>query len=305
MMPVKGLFILALLFLPSFGYALSAFESYTDTVDLSEGKAHETIEAIIIADREDFINLSLPPDVSNLNVYLNDKQIRCNASSEVGSSSLYCPLGDGLKKYFMKIELDSSYPVISMNGQLIFKAGYTPAIETNNFDYILKLPLGYVIPSVSGKEETFFVSPKPDNIYSDGRRVILSWKKEKADENFEVFVTSEKIGSQYSFSLIILLSAFALIAVFLIVLYAKGKDKKNIIINSLVENEEAVVDELSKAKGNELWQKQLQIKTGLSKVKLSRLLKSLEARKVITKEQYGNTNKIKLSENPKDGKEDR
>ena len=65
----------------------------------------------------------------------------------------------------------------------------------------------------------------------------------------------------------------------------------------LIESEKAVIAELKNADKKELWQKQLQLKTEFSKAKLSRVIRNLEARNIIQKTPYGNTNKIKLKIN--------
>ncbi|MDP3728544.1 MAG: hypothetical protein Q8R18_03770, partial [bacterium] len=54
-----------------------------------------------------------------------------------------------------------------------------------------------------------------------------------------------------------------------------------------------------KENDNKLWQKQLEIKSGLSKVKLSRLLYSMEKRGLVKKEAYGASNIIHLLEENK------
>ncbi len=62
----------------------------------------------------------------------------------------------------------------------------------------------------------------------------------------------------------------------------------------MFEDEKLIVRILLIEKTRELWQKQLEQKTGLNKVKLSRKLRSLEAKGLIEKIPYGNTNKIRL-----------
>ena len=69
---------------------------------------------------------------------------------------------------------------------------------------------------------------------------------------------------------------------------------ENIEYVSLLDHEKKVVEILKEAENRTLWQKQIQIKSGFSKVKLSRLIKALEARGVVKKEPWGNTNKIIL-----------
>jgi len=61
--------------------------------------------------------------------------------------------------------------------------------------------------------------------------------------------------------------------------------------------EEKDVVELLKKNDNAMTQKEIAIELGLSKVKVHRLIKRLEQKKVIKKYEYGMTNKVKLESN--------
>jgi uncharacterized membrane protein len=64
------------------------------------------------------------------------------------------------------------------------------------------------------------------------------------------------------------------------------------IVPTLIDKEQQVVDFLKQ--NGEVWQKQIQQATSFSKAKVSRILRNLEERGVVTKTIYGNTNKISL-----------
>lgn len=64
----------------------------------------------------------------------------------------------------------------------------------------------------------------------------------------------------------------------------------------LLPEERSVIDELKKA-GGSVTQSQLVLKTGIGKVKIHRVVKSLERKGIINKYQYGLTNKIVLEKN--------
>ena len=80
-----------------------------------------------------------------------------------------------------------------------------------------------------------------------------------------------------------------------------SKTISDITLN-LYEDEKSIVRTLQSLRG-EAWQKELQIKTGLSKVKLSRRLRALEEKGVVEKVPYGNTNRIRLAKSSKKGSE--
>ena len=308
------LFILILLVLPGF---ISAgpiiFESYLETADMgSKNSMHETIEIFVdFNETQGHLNLSLVPGIENLKGYLDDKEIECKSFTKIGKSDVVCFFDKDISgKHFLKIEFDSSYSLIYLKeNKLMFRSNYNPLVETKNFIFVLKLPLGYIIPQEPGKEKSFFVSPEPDNLYSDGQRIILNWQKEQLDEKFEVSVISEQPDEPPNVFEIILVFLLVVIILFLFFYFKKKiktkqkkvkvskkkkKSKTEILEEYLVESEKKVINELRNADKKELWQKQLQLKTEFSKAKLSRVIRNLEARNIIQKIPFGNTNKIKL-----------
>lgn len=291
------------------------FESYIETAEMEQkNNVHETIEAIInINGSQNFINFSLIPSISNLQVFFDDDSINCEATIKIGGTEILCHFEKPISgKHFLKAEFDSDYPLISLKeNKLMFRTNYKQFIETKNFIFILKLPLGYIIPEEPGKDKFFFISPKADSLYSDGQRIILRWEERPLDEKFEVSVISEPLKSKLKFGNAILILALIVFITFLIIYFkkkikyekekikkkkfsAKKKPKTEIIEEYLMESEKKVIDELKNADKKELWQKQLQLKTEFSKAKLSRIIRNLEARNIIQKIPYGNTNKIKL-----------
>ena len=148
--------------------------------------------------------------------------------------------------------------------------------------------------------------PEPSATETDGRNIWLVWNLEdvKKGQDMPVFVvfrdTEEEVNT-------ILISALIILIVLLSYLYLSRKKKppirtgkkrkakkEEVIEQYLLRSEKAVINELKNAEKKELWQKQLQIKTGFSKAKLSRVIRNLEARNLIKKIPFGNTNKIKL-----------
>ena len=74
----------------------------------------------------------------------------------------------------------------------------------------------------------------------------------------------------------------------------ESKELKREVIDSMVmPDEKVVISELERSNG-ELTQSDLVKKTGLSKVKVHRIIKRLESLGVVSKYPYGVTNKIKL-----------
>ena len=156
--------------------------------------------------------------------------------------------------------------------------------------------------------------PKPSDIITDGHQITLIWNFQnvKEEDNIPIFV---KIVSPapskfvlFSFWAVVFILAAA--AVYLI-FFRKKKHRETIskrkmksrraetakfedIERYLVESEQIVLKKLREADRGELWQKQLQLSTGFSKAKLSRVIRNLESRNLIEKIPFGNTNKVRL-----------
>ncbi|HLC91091.1 MAG TPA: hypothetical protein VJI15_04945 [Candidatus Nanoarchaeia archaeon] len=156
-------------------------------------------------------------------------------------------------------------------------------------------------------------------ITTDGKSLSIEWQNVSAGEALLViYNTPREIGEYWKTIGIMMAVGIIILGIF----YLTGKRKKrkaddkdntkdkededkkeyrhqkkdapNVsdVTRNLFEEEKAIVEVLLQ-KG-ELWQKQLVLHTGISKVKLSRKLRNLEAKGIIEKVPYGNTNKIRL-----------
>jgi len=155
------------------------------------------------------------------------------------------------------------------------------------------LSVSLILPESSVLKNAY---PFPE-LTSDGRHIILKWGVSQK-KDFPVFVIYTEKKESWPWLIII---SIAIMAV-LFAIFRKRKPKaktgarqkkmKKVEIH-LLESESAVMNALNQAKG-ELWQKQIQLKTGFSKAKLSRVIRNLEARGLVKRIPLGNTNKIKL-----------
>jgi len=235
----------------------------------------------------------------------------------------------------VKIKLPEDVRAISANVNYIIKNSLIEAkgkeikisyITNENLEkvkgrnyFVEKLSFNFDIKELEVRlllDEGFFldkedVFPKPLAIETDGRRIWVVWnlKDVKKGQDMPIFVIFRSTGIDITRILI-----FVLIAVISVILglhfmrrvkklkekarkkRRKKKPREGIEIEEyLIASEKAVIKELKKAEKKELWQKQLQLKTGFSKAKLSRVIRNLEARNLIKKIPVGNTNRIKLS----------
>ena len=144
------------------------------------------------------------------------------------------------------------------------------------------------------------VYPTDYKIETDGKRINLIWEFEnvKKEHDIAIFVSIKDTGSRSFFLYLILIAVISILIVVGFYFFRKLKNKKvnkGLFEKHLIESEKKVIEELKKADRNEMWQKQIQTSTGFSKAKLSRVIRNLEARKLVRKIPMGNTNKISLS----------
>ena len=179
-------------------------------------------------------------------------------------------------------------------------------IFKNNFDE--KLDVSLIIPE--GAILGDLIIPDANEIITDGKRIILKWN-DFSEEEIVVDYNFIKERNDFWICVFIIL----LIAFILFYLYKSRKLKKQIkkykqknktvrkktrerrkkdYTRNLFGEEKKIIEYLLNKKGNESWTKELARELEISKVRLSRRLRSLEQKQLIEKIPYGNENRIKL-----------
>lgn len=233
-------------------------------------------------------------------------------SALTSSKTIEVNLPDGFASFESKNAYEISENKLTIEGKnIVFSFVNPDAIDAGERYYLtnkIKAPVDIDRLKVTLILDEGFVAreiyPQAQDIESDGQKIMITWQfvNFTAGSSLPIFVIFENVKT--SSYLLWILVGLLIIAIVFVVL---RKRKEKIIIKArrkktgekieeveryLLDNEKKVVQELGKDK--ELWQKQLQLRTGLSKVKLSRVLKNLEARGLIKKINFGKTNKILL-----------
>ncbi len=271
------------------------FDTYKHAVELKEDNSFHKIDAIMNALQEYHeLNVTLPLHSAQVKLVLDDLEQSCPLEEQEGFSLVHCSFPKGLVgKHILQLTYETAYPLLKVQNRILYKDEYLPPSPTLTFYYILKLPVGFVIPKE--KAAPFFINPKPTNMYSDGQRIILSWERTNVTSAFELSAMLEPVGKSSSRPVLWTLGILALILLIAgVILLFRRLRKKELTYPALIEQEQVLVNILKKKKGQAVWQKQLQLESGFSKVKVSRIIRSLEGRGVIKKEPGGNTNKIYL-----------
>jgi len=248
----------ALLLIPS-----AESSSYSATYDLG------TLSATVWVACDAGCELTLPNDaeiVNSTTPYVlehSGRHLRLVSSSTTSfyySTSLPIEKSDG---YFFVIDL-SLIPQDSKFITVILPSGT-----------ILRHPIGSENPSIL---------PEGSSITTDGQRVSIHWEPGGLAGSTALLVRYMIPSANVPWMVMAVLAIAA--GTILIAL----RHRRNLTAN-LYEDEKKIVQALARG---ELWQKQLQLKLGISKVKLSRKLRSLEQKGIVQRTPYGNTNRVRL-----------
>lgn len=310
------------------GVQAAVIDSGTTTVDMQDGfvKVHEVFS--INSRGLESLNIPVPGDVTHVFAEIDRKDRACkvvNSTAECGSTKS--------GSHLVEIHYESREVLGNLDDRVVLKLNKGLPFKATEHKIVLKLPMGTVIPQELGKAPDFYLTPKPEDVSSDGRRIIVTWK-EREVKQVAVAAVTEPLTPNDPSSLFVFILVGALVGASVVYFILRKKivgvapkekktkpksrlkkkkskrpSKKEVkvesepetkvpaiepIVPKFIENEQKVVDLLTAAPENELWQKQILQETQFSKAKLSRVIRNLEQRGVLTKTIYGNTNKISL-----------
>ncbi len=240
-------------------------------------------------EKEANLQLQIPEKAFAESVYVNSNQI-------FSTSYLYqIENAKEIELNYLTTELLEKTPKKSFLAEIKIPA------DMNELTIRLTLPENSILDTPLKPNLSIF--PKPLKTETNGQKISIIWQFSnlKKDESVSLFV----IFKERAYNPLAILLIFLSVVLIVLVTYLLRKKKKRKSIKKrkiktrgiefhLMESEKAIINALKTAQRNELWQKQLQLQTGFSKAKLSRLIRNLEARNLIKKIPLGNTNKIVL-----------
>jgi len=228
-------------------------------------------------------------------------------------------------EYTVRHEFQTPQKISEYNNTYLVSTAYSLLANVKNFDLTLRLPEGMGI--VEGEAN---IVPKPDDVTTDGRHIILKWTKQNPTE-YRVFVRYEPLVLKTTpptttqapttlppinipqfpvwYSYLPLISAVLIILLIIIASYimadkwrvklpfSKNRDISE-KIDILKEDEQEILRIIMESDG--IVQRKIQDLAGFSKAKVSKILSELEKRGAIRKEQIGRRNKIYLTEKLKE-----
>lgn len=229
----------------------------------------------------------LPPDAEAISAYIDGKK----SDVIIENQSLVMQPNAKLVEfnYITKFFLDKN----------TFITDFSAPFDVDSLSIRVILP-----PKAAVLAQYNSVVPKADSYSSDGQSIIIEWEKQlKTGESIPILV---RFSPEMNYNLVIVLAAIALaiIAGFFAIKKSKVKKeietrvvkeivKEDMVEKHLKEEEEQVVNVLKQREGS-CEQGTLGVITGFPKATLSRILKELELRNIISKQKKGKKNLIFL-----------
>ena len=225
-----------------------------------------------------------------------------------------------LPEKYSVLESDSEYEIV--DGKLFSNGGIIKFISSGYFrgsghEYIFIFPK---IIDVTSSIKIYLpenhilsdnlVYPKNYSISTNGRNIILEWNE--IDDEVIIFYE----GVPDSNLLLYLFSGLLFIVASVVVYFQHKKfkkrlqqiknkqkekikkvktSKKDLITKNLFDDEKKIIEYLVAKKGHTCWTKELVKELDISKVRLSRKIRSLAEKGLIEKESHGNANRINLN----------
>ncbi len=292
--------LLVFLSTPVFALEINEYQASAYVVD---SRLQEEVTFSIYNNQEESLTRFTYPFGGRLqSLSVHDSEGRLEHSSKYTGEKTYVtstlrnPLSTG-EDYSITYKFYLDKQITSVEGTYILSTSHSLLANVKNFDFTIALPEGY---GILGQR----VSPKPEEIRSDGRRVIMEWDVNEpippALREFNAIVIYEHLlGERFAwlrgkendiYPAIIL----AILAAFVYLLRRFKKRRANEKIEILKEDEQAIMRLIIEEDGID--QREIQRETDFSKTKVSKILSELEKRGVIRKEQVGRRNKIFLTE---------
>ena len=183
------------------------------------------------------------------------------------------------------LEFDEISKIKYTTNSFVEKSGSDYFFITKN-DFHLNSSVKVILPTGAILDSKYFVFPRGYETTTNGQNIIISWSNIQEKEILIPYI----FPSKFNIWPIILSLILGLLLLFIIM---KNYNKKNDgYTKNLFGDEKKIIKYLVIKK--ECWTKEIVRDLGISKVKLSRRLRSLEQKGLITKAPHGNENRIVL-----------
>ena len=267
------------------------------TVELNDGKAHEKIimDYSEPVQRADYFVLA---DITNLKGRAGSplREVKCATKEHELGSLIVCEgLSGNTPDTHVEFEFDALGLTKMKNNLRTFSYPFTVTSLTDKLEITVKLPLGAALADKESLEPIGMQQFKPESGVqgSDGRRILVKWSYDKPGlgETINVAVIYEQfLESQIIVFVIAILFVVGAVFAFYVM---RRRSQIKLIMPVLTQDERTVMGILMKNPRKFVDQREIVRELDQSKSKISRVLKSLEDRGLITRIRSGRSNKVK------------
>lgn len=242
------------------------------------------------------ISYLVPYSISNVKAYSHNKTLDCKANKEDIGTEIICNTIDR-RNFSVRITYETKALVEDKGNVLKFSYSHNILDPTELYKLKVVLPEGTGIYR-SDREDINPIIPETDSIGSTGRRIYVEWENndvELGDQvSYSLYIEELKNFPGFPYLEFIAAAGTILTIVFVSYFYFRSEKKTISAIMPVLKEGEREILKLIIDEGKECKQKEIVDKVDFSKAKVSRILKDLEERNLISKEKKGRKNYIKI-----------
>jgi len=304
-MPIKTMrklfFVIAILFLLVGVSRAVSIENWIVDTSLNEDGTADWIVNITYSDAVPKTDYWIPiqaTDINKIEVTANDTDIFCRSVSFGPGVSIQC---DNVNAVNITYKFHSLNQVSQFKDFKTFSNKISLTESTKSFSMTVKLPLGSALVDKSKLQGTPLVPFEPEfgQEGSDGRRIFVKWiiNNPRIGDSISASVVFEsffKIETPIGVVLIIILVSVIVVAVLFVLYFRKRQRRPEDILRVLTDSERRIMEHLVERRVMD--QRDIVKKTGFSKAKVSRLIKTLRKRNLVRTIEKGRNNEIMFFE---------
>jgi len=287
---VKTTILLCLILLSSICLAHQINYYVPTTVVQGDGSSMTKISVTLEIPSDEPFHISVfDSNTDSLKTEANFPNFSCDVEENLYGANLVCDVsGSTNNTRSFEIEFKNKGIITQDGSARLLEQEFTVPYPSKNIVAKIVLPEGMVIQA----DQLYL--PEFGTTSSDGRKLEIIWRKENASsgEHIPIKVPYEPLPLALPLELIILL--VFLVAV---VLYLLNKRRQSPLIMPILKSDEKSVMKGVLNHGDGVNQKILVRESGYSKAKVSKVLKSLQERGIITLERIGRGNKVYINKN--------
>jgi len=234
----------------------------------------------------------LPFNIKDFESSANFRNYTCNYVEKTWGTLINCDFShvkEGGR--VLNIKFSTNDAVKKIENKFLFSSNIKTPQNVKKMILKVILEKGYVLIEEPEKPTTLVpYSPRDGLEGSDGRRIFIEWKREDVEkgEGIDVSVTYEFVKPIKNDQNLIFLIIGILILIITVILGTRNKS----VDTSILKDDERKVLDIIRERGGMCKQRVIVRETDFSKAKVSRLIKDLEERGLITTEKSGRSKKV-------------